>query len=87
MLKEGVVTTKLLKLAASTIFTGNCKKLDTFLLQLTLFFKFNQSSFTAEANKVQYASYYLQGEAKEWFRLYIQDYVNNGDTQLQQRNT
>ncbi|SLM37533.1 hypothetical protein SS1G_09531 [Lasallia pustulata] len=79
MPKEGVVTTKSLKLATPTIFIGNCKKLDTFLLQLTLYFKFNQSSFTAKADKVQYASYYLQGEAKDWFRPYIQDYVNNKD--------
>ena len=69
--KEAVVMTKLLKLTTPTIFTGEYKKLDTFLLQLMFYFKFNQSSFTAEANKVQYASYYLQGEAKEWFRPYI----------------
>ena len=51
MLKEGVVTTKLLKLAAPTIFTGNHKKLDTFLLQLTLYFKFNGSSFLSKLTK------------------------------------
>ncbi|SLM33898.1 hypothetical protein SS1G_06437 [Lasallia pustulata] len=79
MLKEGVVTTKALKLVALIIFTADCKKLDIFLLQLTLYFKFNQSSFTTEADTVQYASYYLQGEAKEWFRPYIQEYVKNGD--------
>ena len=63
--KEEVVTVKPLKLATPTVFTGNRKKLDTFLLQLTLYFKFNRSSFAGEANKVQYVSYYLQGEAED----------------------
>ncbi|SLM33436.1 gag protein [Lasallia pustulata] len=75
--------TKSLKLATPTIFTGDCKKLDTFLLQLTLYFKFNQSSFATAADKVQYAAYYLQGEAEEWFRPYIQEYTNNEDNPSQ----
>ena len=83
MLRAEVVMTKLLKLATLTIFTGNCKKLDTFLLQLTLYFKFNQSSFATDANRVQYAAYYLQGEVEEWFRPYIQEYVDNKDNPSQ----
>ena len=39
--KEEAVTVKPLKLATPTIFTSNRKKLDTFLLQLVLYFKFN----------------------------------------------
>ena len=77
--KEDVVTVKPLKLATPTVFTGKRKKLDTFLLQLALYFKFNQSLFAREANKVQYASYYLQGEAEDWFRPYIQEYIDNED--------
>ena len=79
VLKEDVVTVKPLKLATPMIFTGDRKKLDTFLLQLALYFKFNRSLFAGEADKVQYASYYLQGEAKDWFRPYIQEYVDNED--------
>ncbi|SLM37478.1 retrotransposon gag protein [Lasallia pustulata] len=77
--KEEVVTVKPLKLVTPTIFTGDRKKLDTFLLQLALYFKLNRSLFTGEADKVQYTSYYLQGEAEDWFRPYIQEYVNNKD--------
>ncbi|SLM38743.1 Reverse transcriptase domain [Lasallia pustulata] len=78
-----VVTTKSLKLATPTIFTGDRKKLDTFLSQLALYFKFNSSSFVTDADKIQYAAYYLQGEAEEWFRPYIQEYTDNEDNPSQ----
>ncbi|SLM39535.1 Zinc finger, CCHC-type [Lasallia pustulata] len=51
MPRAEVVTIKSFKLATPTIFMGNRKKLDTFLLQLTLYFKFNQSSFVTDADK------------------------------------
>ncbi|SLM40543.1 Retroviral aspartyl protease [Lasallia pustulata] len=78
-----VVTTKSLKLATPIIFTGDYKKLDTFLLQLALYFKFNSSSFATDANKIQYAAYYLQDKAEEWFRPYIQEYTTNEDNPSQ----
>ena len=77
--KSEIVTTKSLKLATPTVFTGDRKKLDTFLLQLNLYFKFNRSSFATDADRVQYAAYYLQGEAEEWFRPYLQEYTDNED--------
>ena len=77
--KSEIVTTKSLKLATPTVFTGDRKKLDTFLLQLNLYFKFNQSSFATNADRVQYAAYYLQGEAEEWFRPYLQEYTDSED--------
>ena len=83
MPRAEVLTTKSLKLTTPMIFTDNRKKLDTFLLQLTLYFKFNQSSFATNADKIQYAAYYLQGKAEEWFRPYIQEYVDNKDNPSQ----
>ncbi|SLM33636.1 gag protein [Lasallia pustulata] len=75
--KENVVTTKSLKTATSTPFSGERKKLDTFLQQMTLYFRFNEKLFVSESEKVMYASYYLQGDAEAWFRPYLKDFMNN----------
>ncbi|SLM37348.1 Zinc finger, CCHC-type [Lasallia pustulata] len=75
--KEEVVTTKSLKIATPTPFNGERKKLDTFLLQMMVFFKFNDKLFAFESEKVMCASYYLQGDAKAWFRPYLKDFMDN----------
>ena len=75
-----VLTMKQLKIATPTPFTGERKKLDTFLLQMTLYFRFNEALFKQEQDKVMYASYYLQGEAEAWFRPYLKDWVQHCDT-------
>ncbi|SLM33607.1 hypothetical protein BofuT4_P055740.1 [Lasallia pustulata] len=75
-----VLTTEQLKIATPTPFTGERKKLDTFLLQMTLYFSFNKALFKQEQDKVIYASYYLQGEAEAWFRPYLKDWLRHCDT-------
>ena len=75
-----VLTTKQLKIATPTPFTGERKKLETFLLQMTLYFRFNKALFKREQDKVMYTSYYLQGEAEAWFQPYLKDWVRHCDT-------
>ena len=60
-----------------TPFNGERKKLDTFLLQMTLYFWFNDRLFAFESEKVMYAADYLQGDAEAWFRPYLKDFMNN----------
>ncbi|SLM35799.1 hypothetical protein SS1G_09531 [Lasallia pustulata] len=75
--KEKVVTTKAIRFSAPTPFSGEGKKLESFLTQMRVYFRFNEELFASESEKVMYAAYHLQGDAEAWFRPYLKDFTNN----------
>ncbi|APA10028.1 hypothetical protein sscle_05g047980 [Sclerotinia sclerotiorum 1980 UF-70] len=68
---------KTLKIALSDRFTGNRQELETFLLQLEIYFQFNQDKFNNDADKSVWAASYLRGEAVKWIQSYLKDYFTN----------
>ena len=76
-----MLNTKQLKITTPTPFTGERKKLDTFLLQMILYFKFNKKLFRGEVDKVMYASYYMQGDVEAWIWSYLKDWMQHFNNQ------
>ncbi|EDO02460.1 hypothetical protein SS1G_04936 [Sclerotinia sclerotiorum 1980 UF-70] len=75
-LKE-ITVTETLKVALPDRFTGNRQELETFLLQLEIYFQFNQDKFNHDADKSVWAASYLRGEAVKWIQSYLKDYFTN----------
>ena len=44
-----------------------------------MYYKFNQSTFTIEGNKVLAAEMYIKGDAIEWIRPYVDKYLENNN--------
>jgi hypothetical protein len=60
-----------LKVNKLTPFTGERRKLRSFLAQMNLYFSANSSSIAVEADKVLAAATFLEGEALAWFEPYL----------------
>lgn len=60
-----------LKVNKPTPFTGERKKLRSFLAQMNLYFSANSSNIAVEADKVLAAATFLEGEALAWFEPYL----------------
>ena len=68
-LKEAV------KVALPDKFDSNRRNLMTFLLQMDIYFSFNEEKFKDNYNaKSLFATSYLRGAAMEWVELYIIDF-------------
>ncbi|APA15655.1 hypothetical protein sscle_15g104250 [Sclerotinia sclerotiorum 1980 UF-70] len=72
-----ITVTETLKVALPDRFTGNRQELETFLLQLEIYFQFNQDKFNHDADKSVWAASYLRGEAAKWVQPYLKDYFTN----------
>ncbi|APA10081.1 predicted protein [Sclerotinia sclerotiorum 1980 UF-70] len=72
-----ITVTETLKVAMSDRFTGNRQELETFLLQLEIYFQFNQDKFNHDADKSVWAAFYLRGEAAKWIQPYLKNYFTN----------
>ena len=76
---QPVVTTKALKIATPTKYTGDRKKLEPFILQCELYYRFNREQFHESSDKVLYAMYYLEGDASNWAQPFLKDFMENPD--------
>jgi hypothetical protein len=66
-----------LKVALPDKYSGNRKELDTFLLQLGMYFRFNADKFNTRDAKSLWAASYLRGEAAKWIEPFLSDYFEN----------
>ncbi|RAL65582.1 hypothetical protein DID88_005254 [Monilinia fructigena] len=73
-----------LKIALPDKYQGSRQELDTFLLQLEIYFRFNQDKFTEKESKSIWAVSYLRGEAGKWIQPYLRDYFENDDRERMQ---
>ena len=61
-------------------FDGNRRNLIAFLLQIDLYFSFNEEKFNDNyTSKSLFATSYLKGAAMEWVELYITDFYSDVD--------
>jgi hypothetical protein len=63
-----------LKVALPDKFHGDRKELETFLLQLGMYYRFNPDKFTTNDAMSLWASSYLRGEALKWIEPFLSDY-------------
>jgi hypothetical protein len=68
-----------LKVALPDKYSGNRKELDTFLLQLGMYFRFNADKFETNDAKSLWAASYLRGEAAKWIEPFLADYFENSN--------
>jgi len=68
-----------LKIALPDKYQGSRQELDTFLLQLEIYFRFNEDKFTTKESKSIWAASYLRGEATKWIQPYLRDYFEHDD--------
>ncbi|RAL65789.1 hypothetical protein DID88_005454 [Monilinia fructigena] len=73
-----------LKIALPDKYQGSRQELDTFLLQLEIYFRFNQDKFTEKESKSIWAVSYLRGEAGKWIQPYLRDYFEHDDRERMQ---
>ncbi|RAL58494.1 hypothetical protein DID88_005198 [Monilinia fructigena] len=73
-----------LKIALPDKYQGSRQELDTFLLQLEIYFRFNQDKFTEKESKSIWAVSYLRGEAGKWIQPYLRDYFKHDDRERMQ---
>src|SRR4051812_8817824 len=78
---EPIVTeiTESLRVALPDKYHGDRKQLSAFLLQLELYFKFNDDKFRTTDSYSLWASSYLRGEAAKGIEPFLKDYFNNPD--------
>ncbi|KAM3152646.1 hypothetical protein ABEW05_006979 [Botrytis cinerea] len=55
------------------------KIFDTFLLQLEIYFRFNEDKFIIKESKSIWVASYLRGEAIKWIQLYLCNYFEYDD--------
>ena len=84
---QPVVSTKALKIATPTKYTGDRKKLEPFILQCELYYRFNREQFHESSDKVLYAMYYLEGDAGNWVPPFLKDFMENPNPDNQDDNT
>jgi hypothetical protein len=68
-----------LKLALPDKFKGDRRELETFLLQIELYFTFNKDKFSDSTEQSLWATSYLRGEALVWIQPFLRDYFNHKD--------
>jgi hypothetical protein len=68
-----------LRVALPERYAGDRTKLKVFLLQVQIFFKFNEEKFLDYDSKTVWAISYLTGEALKWVEPYLEDYFANQD--------
>lgn len=73
-----ITVSETLKVATPDKFSGNRRDLETFLLQLEIYFTFNESKFRRDADKTVWTASYLRGEAAGWIQPYLKDYFAKG---------
>ena len=70
-----------IKVALPDKFDGNRRNLTTFLLQMDIYFSFNEEKFEDNYNaKSLFATSYLRGAAMEWVEPYITDFNDHPNT-------
>ena len=72
-----IISTKILKVNTPDKYSGECGKLDEFLLQCDLYLSFNSNQISEDTDKVLYVTTYLRGKAQQWIRLYLKDWLDN----------
>ncbi|KAM0179983.1 hypothetical protein ACHAPF_002516, partial [Botrytis cinerea] len=77
-LKE-IIINETLKIALSNKYQGSRQKLDTFLLQFEIYFRFNKDKFIIKESKSIWTTSYLRGEAIKWIQPYLRDYFEHND--------
>jgi hypothetical protein len=67
---------------------GKREELETFLMQVELYFRFNDEKFTTDDSYTMWVSSYLRGSAMKWMEPFLKDYLNNEDhPELQMQTT
>jgi hypothetical protein len=66
-----------LKVALPDKYHGDRKELETFLLQLGMYYRFNPDKFATTDAMSLWASSYLRGEALKWIEPFLSDYFEN----------
>ena len=65
------------KISISDKFLKNRHMLSSFLTQLNTYIQFNWELFTTETEKIIFITVYLQSDALNWFKLTLNNYLNN----------
>jgi Retrotransposon gag protein/Zinc knuckle len=58
-------------------FDGNRNKIDHWLMQMDLYFRFNGSDVSPK-DRASVAAMYLRGKAQDWIKPYLSDYLSGG---------
>ena len=65
------------KISISDKFLKKRHMLSSFLTQLNTYIQFNWELFTTETEKIIFITVYLQSDALNWFKLTLNNYLNN----------
>ena len=68
------------KVQPPELFDGTKGKVEVFIVQLWLCFRFQAAQFANETSKILYTASYLWGAAVEWFAGFLEDYLDNVET-------
>jgi hypothetical protein len=68
-------------------FSGDRKQLNSFLLQMEIYFSFNDDKFESYYAKSLFASSFLRGSAQDWIEPFITDFYENKATCGKMANT
>jgi len=66
----------ILKVSALNVFSGEHRKLQSFLAKLNLYIDFNQKKFNSEMNKDLYTVVYLKDAAFNWVNLKLHEFLD-----------
>ncbi|KAF2274103.1 uncharacterized protein EI97DRAFT_479338 [Westerdykella ornata] len=71
------------KVAKPDLYFGDCNKLEDWLLQFNLFFKFNDDNIDDD-DKASLVASYMRGQAAKWVKLYLIKYMDdkNDDAEI-----
>jgi hypothetical protein len=75
---EEMRLTENLKVALPDKYRGDRKELETFLLQLGMYFRFNPDKFVTRESKSLWAASYLRDEAAKWIEPFLSDFFDKG---------